>query len=415
MMEHNAFSIAQAQLDEVAGLLGLDDATHEFLRWPRHEFTARVPVRMDDGSTKIFVAFRVQYNNARGPGKGGVRWHPNETIDTVRALAAWMTWKTAVVDIPLGGSKGGVICSPRDLSQGEQERLSRAYVRALFDAFGPDRDVPAPDVHTTPQIMAWMLDEYETIARRHAPGVITGKPLPLGGSQGRTDATARGGMIVLRESAKKLGISLGGRTAAIQGFGNVGRYAGLLAEELLGLKVVAVVDEFGGIYNKAGIGMRETAIHCDKTGSVTGLPGTDPVNSEEMFKLDVDVLIPAALENVITKDNAANIKAKIVCELANGPTTPEADEILYAKDVFVIPDFLANAGGVTVSYFEQVQNSSNFYWPITEVHKRLEEKMTGAFDAVYELHKKRKVKMRSAAYMVSVMRVAEASRFRGWV
>ncbi len=263
--------------------------------------------------------------------------------------------------------------------------------------------------------MAWMLDEYETIARRHAPGVITGKPLPLGGSQGRTDSTARGGMIVLRESAKKLGISLDGRTAAIQGFGNVGRYAGLLAEELLGLKVVAVVDEFGGIYNKGGIDMKKLALHCDKTGSVTKISGTEPIGSEDMFKLDVDVLIPAALENVITKENAGGIRAGILCELANGPTTPEADEILFAKDVLVIPDFLANAGGVTVSYFEQVQNSANFYWPLAEVHKRLEEKMTGAFDAVYELHTKRKVKMRAAAYMVSVMRVAEASRLRGWV
>ena len=407
--------MAQAQLDEVAELIGLDKTTHELLRWPRREFAARIPLRMDDGSIRMFQAFRVHYNDARGPGKGGVRWHPNETIDTVRALAAWMTWKTAVVDIPLGGSKGGIICNPRELSEREQERLARAYVRAFFDALGPDRDVPAPDVQTTPQIMAWMLDEYETIARRHAPGVITGKPLPIGGSQGRVDSTARGAMIVLRETAKKLNMPLEGRPVALQGFGNVGRHAGLLAEQMLGMKVVAVVDEFGGIYNKNGLDMRATALHCDKTGSVVKLPGSEPISGADMFRLDVSVLIPAALEHVITRENASAINAKIVCELANGPTTPEADEILFAKNVFVIPDFLANAGGVTVSYFEQAQNSSNFYWTLEEIHKRLEEKMTTAFDAVYEMHKKKKVKMRAAAYMVSVMRVAEACRIRGWV
>lgn len=415
MTKNSAFALAQAQFDEVAGLVGLDKAAHEMLRQPLREFEARVPVRMDDGSTRIFQAFRVQYNDARGPGKGGVRWHPDETIDTVRALAAWMTWKCAVVDIPLGGSKGGVVCNPRELSQNEQERLARGYVRALFEAFGPEKDVPAPDMNTSAKIMSWMLDEYETMARRRAPGFITGKPLPLGGSEGRTDATARGGMIVLGEASRKLGFSLDGRTAALQGFGNVGRYAGLLADELLGLKIVAVVDEFGGIYNSGGIDVRAAALHCDKTGSVVGLPDTEPISNEDMFQLEVAVLLPAALEGVITIENAAQVKAKIVCELANGPTTPEADDILHANNVFVIPDVLANAGGVTVSYFEQVQNASNFYWPLDEVHMRLQEKMTGAFDSVYELHMKRGVKMRAASYMIAVMRVAEACRLRGWM
>ncbi len=412
---HNAFTIAQKQLDEVADLIGLDNVTHEFLRWPQREFAARLPVKMDDGSTRIFQAFRVQHNTARGPGKGGMRWHPNETVDTVRALATWMTWKTAVVDIPLGGSKGGIICNPRELSDSEQERLARAYMRAFVGVFGSDKDVPAPDVNTTPQIMAWMLDEYETITRRHEPGIITGKPLPLGGSQGRLDATARGGMIVLNEAAKKMELNLKNNTMALQGFGNVGRYGGLLAQDMLGLKVLAVGDEHGGIYNENGIDMKALAQQYDKTRSVVDLPETQPISNEDILQLDITVLVPAALENVITKDNANQIKAKIVLELANGPTTPEADEILESKNVFVIPDFLANAGGVTVSYFEQVQNSSNFYWPLAEVHKRLEEKMIKAFDSVYEIHTKKKVKMRTAAYMVSVMRVAEACRLRGWI
>ena len=415
MIGHNAFAVAQAQLDEVSDLISLDETTHELLRFPQREFAARLPVEMDDGSTQIFQAFRVQYNTARGPGKGGVRWHPDETIDTVRALAAWMTWKTAAVDIPLGGSKGGIICDPRVLSDRERERLARAYVRAFADAFGPDKDVPAPDVHTTPQTMAWMMDEYETIARRSQPGMITGKPLALGGSQGRLDATARGGMIVLREAAKILGLELDGQTMALQGFGNVGRHAGLLAEDTLGLRVVAVGDEYGAIYSRDGIDMQALARQCDRTGSVGGLAQTEPISNEDLLQLDVTVLTPAALENVITKDNADRIKARIVLELANGPITPEADEILEGNNVIAIPDFLSNAGGVVVSYFEQVQNSYGFYWPLPEVYRRLQEKMTRAFDAVYQIHRKRKVKMRAAAYIISVMRVAEACHLRGWV
>ncbi len=414
-MKHNIFTMAQAQLDEVAGLIGLDPTTHEFLRWPQREYSARLPVRMDDGSIKMFQAFRVEHNMARGPAKGGIRWHAEETIDTVRALATWMTWKTAVVDIPLGGGKGGIICNPRQLSEGEQERLARAYIRAFADLFGVDKDVPAPDVYTNPQIMAWMLDEYEVIVRRHHPGMITGKPVPVGGSLGRDDATARGGMMAMRKAAEKLGLDLAGRPMAIMGFGNAGQFAALLGAELLGLKLVAAGDSRGAVFNMNGIDVKALVAHKLTTGGVAAFPGTKPISNEQLLELDVDVLFPSALENVITRKNAANIKAKIVCELANGPTTPEADEILFARNVFVIPDFLANAGGVTVSYFEQVQNSSNYYWSLAEVRQRLEEKMHGAFEAVYELHKKRKVKMRTAAYLVSVMRVAEACRLRGWV
>ncbi len=415
MEAYNAFAVSQQQLDEAAGILGLEPTMHEFLRWPQKEFTAHFPVKMDDGSVRIFQGFRVEYNMARGPAKGGLRWHVQETIDTIRALAAWMTWKCAIVDIPLGGGKGGIICNPRELSNGEKERLARAYIRAFADIFGQTKDVPAPDVYTTPQIMAWMMDEYETIMRHHHPGMITGKPLAVGGSQGRDDATARGGMIVTRKAAEALKINLSGKTMAIQGFGNAGQFAALLGSKLLGLKLVAASDSRGGVYNPKGIDAQALVDYKLKTGAVGGFPGTEPISNEKLLELDVVVLFPSALENVITKDNAANIKAKIVCELANGPTTPEADKILWANNVFVIPDFLANSGGVTVSYFEQVQNTYNFYWPLAEVHKHLEDKLTRAFDAVYDMHQKKKVQMRTAAYMISIMRVAEACRLRGWV
>ncbi len=407
--------MAQAQLDEVAKLIDLDSSTHELLRWPQREMACRLPVKMDDGTTRFFQAFRVQHNRSRGPAKGGIRWHPDETIDTVRALATWMTWKCAVVDIPLGGGKGGIICNPKELSEGEKERLARAYMRAFADLFGVTKDVPAPDVNTTPQIMAWMMDEYETINRQHLPSVITGKPIPLGGSQGRGAATGRGGIFALREAGRVLGIDFKDKTMVMQGFGNVGKWAALLGEELLGLKLMAVADEYGCICNKDGIDVKALDSHVAKTGSITKFAGASPISSEQLFSLDCTVLIPAALENVITKDNAPQIKADIVLELANGPTTIEADKILEKKGVFLVPDFLANAGGVTVSYFEQVQNTYNFYWEEHEVNRRLNEKMTTAFNAVYDMSKKRNVNMRNAAYMVSVMRVAEACHLRGWV
>jgi len=415
LKEINVFSVAQTQLDEAAKFLGLDSAMHELLRWPQREYSARLPVRMDDGSVKVFQAFRVEYNMARGPAKGGLRWHPQETIDTIRALAAWMTWKTALVDIPLGGGKGGIACDPRKYSEGEKERLARAYIRAFADIFGIAKDVPAPDVYTNPQIMAWMMDEYETIRRQHHPGVITGKPLALGGSQGREDATARGGMITTRKAADALGFDLSGKTMAIQGFGNAGQFAALLGSSLLGLKLVAASDSRGGIYSPDGLDPEALVKHKRRHGAVGGFPDTRPITNEDLLELDVAVLFPSALENVITGDNASKVKAKIVCELANGPTTPEADEILHESGVFVIPDFLANAGGVTVSYFEQVQNSYNFYWSLEDVHRHLEEKLARAFDTVYEIHRKRKVKTRTAAFIVSVMRVAEACHLRGWV
>ncbi|MCX5915925.1 MAG: Glu/Leu/Phe/Val dehydrogenase [Deltaproteobacteria bacterium] len=415
MPEFNPFKIAQAQLDAAAVRLGLDPATHELLRWPQIEFKFTLPVEMDDGKIRIFHGYRVQYNSARGPTKGGLRWHPEATFDTIRALAAWMTWKTAVVDIPLGGGKGGVTCNPKEMSEREKQRLARAYMRAVARIVSVSKDVPAPDVYTTPQIMAWMMDEYEVLVGEHHPGVITGKPIPLGGSEGRGDATARGGVYALREAGRVLGIDLKDKTMAIQGFGNAGQFAALLAHEIMGLKLAAASDSRGGIYNPKGLDPRQVVDYKLKKGSLQGYPGAEAVTNEQLLELDVTVLFPSALENVITESNAPKIKCRISCELANGPTTPEADEILYANNVFVIPDFLANAGGVTVSYFEQVQNTYNFYWPLDEVHRRLDEKMTRAFHGVYQMYQREKVNMRQAAYLVSVARVAEACKLRGWV
>ena len=415
MPELNPFKIAQAQLDEAAKRLGLDEATHELLRWPQIEFKVTLPVEMDDGKVKIFHGYRVQYNSARGPTKGGLRWHPDETLDTIRALAAWMTWKTSVVDIPLGGAKGGVTCNPKVMSDREKQRLARAYMRAVARVLSVSKDVPAPDVYTTPQIMAWMMDEYEVLMGEHHPGVITGKPISLGGSEGRGDATARGGVFVLREAAKVLGIDLNGKTMAIQGFGNAGQFAALLGHEVLGLKLVAASDSKGGIYNSKGLDARQVVDHKLKTGVLQGFPEADSISNEDLLEMDVTVLFPSALENVITNTNAKKIKCRISCELANGPTTPEADEILHHNNVFVLPDFLANAGGVTVSYFEQVQNTYNYYWSLDMVNERLDEKMTRAFHGVYQMYQREKVNMRQAAYLVAVARVAEACKLRGWV
>ncbi|MGB9723421.1 MAG: Glu/Leu/Phe/Val family dehydrogenase [Chloroflexia bacterium] len=413
--ELNPFKIAQRQFDQAAEILGLEAAMRAFLREPMREFHVTFPVRMDDGSVRVFKGFRVQYNDARGPTKGGIRFHPAETIDTVRALAAWMTWKTAVVDIPLGGGKGGVVCNPKELSKGELERVSRGYIRAIGHYIGPEIDVPAPDVYTDPQIMAWMMDEYSIMMGYNAPGVITGKPLPLGGSAGRGDATARGGMYCTREAAKVLGIDLRGATAAIQGYGNAGQFAHQLGTELLGLKVVAVSDSKGGIYNPNGLDYAACVAHKEKTGTVLNFPGARNITNEELLELDVVVLFPAALENVITAENAPRIRARISAELANGPTTPEADEILHRNGVYVIPDFLCNAGGVTVSYFEQVQNAYDYYWPVEEVHAKLDAKMTAAFHAVHKMAQEYKVNNRIGAYLVAIQRVAEAVRLRGWV
>jgi glutamate dehydrogenase (NAD(P)+) len=413
--ELNPFAIAQKQLDEAAEIIQLDPATHDLLRWPLRELHVTLPVRMDDGTTQVFHGFRVQYNDARGPTKGGIRFHPDETIDTVRALAAWMTWKTSVVDIPLGGGKGGVICNPKAMSPSELERLSRAYIRQVGRIIGEETDVPAPDVYTTPQIMAWMMDEYSFIRGHNVPGVITGKPLALGGSEGRGDATARGGMYCVREAAKVIGLDTHGATMAIQGFGNAGQFAALLGQELLGTKIVAVSDSKGGIYNPDGLDPEKVIQHKADTGSVVDFSGAKNISNADLLELDVDILAPSALENQITAENAADIKGKIVAELANGPTTPEADDVLYENGLYVIPDFLCNAGGVTVSYFEQVQNAYDYYWDVDTVHERLDKKMTTAFHAVDETAKKYGINNRMAAYVVAVQRVAEACRLRGWV
>ncbi|HNR23853.1 MAG TPA: Glu/Leu/Phe/Val dehydrogenase [Candidatus Bipolaricaulis anaerobius] len=422
----NPFLIAQRQLDEAAGVLKLDRGLHELLRWPLREFHVRIPVRMDNGSVRVFEGFRVQYNNARGPCKGGIRFAADETVDTVRALAAWMTWKTAVVDLPLGGGKGGIVCNPKELSPGELERLSRGYIRALASAIGADRDVPAPDVGTNPQIMAWMLDEYETIVGHAAPGVITGKPIPLGGSAGRTGATGLGVVIAIREALAALGMDPASTTASIQGFGNVAQYAAIHYREVLGGRVLAVScwdhkDRRAYTYTKkGGIDPRFLQTITDTFGTVDRAKaeqaGYEALAGDAWLGLDVDVLIPAAMENVITADTVGRIsgRVKILAEAANGPTTPEADQVLQKKGIYVIPDFLCNAGGVTVSYFEQVQNAYNFHWDVAEINRRLDEKMTKAFHAVHDAAKEHKVPNRVGAYLVAVERVAEAVKLRGW-
>lgn len=414
-MQDNPFTIAQKQFDNCADILKLDKSTREFLRVPMRELHVSLPVKMDDGSLKIFQGFRVQYNDARGPTKGGIRFHSEETIDTVRALAAWMTWKCALLELPLGGGKGGIVCDAKKMSKTELERLSRAYISAIYKFVGPESDVPAPDVYTDPQIMAWMMDEYSRITGKNQFGVITGKPLCVGGSAGRGDATARGGWCAIGEAAKKLNINLNGATVAIQGYGNAGHYAASLGKNLFGCKIVAVSDSQGGIFNKEGLDTNAVFAHKEKTGSVVGFQNTKQITNDDILELDVDVLIPAALENVVTQKNASRIKAKILAELANGPTTPEADEILHKNGVHVIPDFLCNAGGVTVSYFEMVQNFYAYYWNENEVYEELKNKMVKAYNSVLETSKKYSINMRKAAYVVAVQRVVDAMKTRGWL
>lgn len=409
----NPFKMAQRQLRIATEALGYPSEIYEALAEPMRTLEVNFTIRMDDGSLKSFKGFRCQYNDARGPCKGGIRYHPEETADTVKALAAWMTWKCSVVNIPLGGGKGGVICNPKEMSPAELERLSRAYIDHVGRIIGPDKDVPAPDVYTNPQIMAWMMDEFSKLHGHNVPGVITGKPVPVGGSEGRGDATARGCVYTTREAAKRLNVDLKDATVAIQGFGNAGQHLALLMSGLMGSKIVAVSDSRGGVMNMGGIDPEKIVDWKNSTGRVGGFEGTEEISNEDLLKMDVDVLMPAALENVITKENASAIKAKIVSEAANGPTTPDADDILYENGAFVIPDFLCNAGGVTVSYFEGVQNAMNYYWDLEEVHQKLDRIMTKAFNDVYEAHLKHKVHMRTAAYMVAVRRVVEVMRLRG--
>jgi glutamate dehydrogenase (NAD(P)+) len=410
----DSFAIAQQQFDRCADLLKLDDGLRVVLREPVRELHVTLPVRMDDGSVRAFKGFRVQYNDARGPAKGGIRFHPDETISTVRALAAWMTWKTAVMDLPLGGGKGGIICNPKELSERELERLSRAYIGAIAWIIGPERDIPAPDVYTTPQIMGWMMDEFSKLRGYTTPGVITGKPMTLWGSHGRDDATGRGSMYAIREAARELGLDLSKARVAIQGYGNAGSFAASLASQIFGAKIVAVSDSRGGIFDPNGIDYHALHDYKERTGTVVGYPTGQAVSNSDLLEVDADVLVPAALENQITGQNAARIKAKIVAEAANGPTTPEADAILFKRGVFVIPDFLCNAGGVTVSYFEWVQNQRGMPWELEDVHRRLDRKMTRAFAESLEESRRHKVDMRMGAYCVAVKRVAEAVRARGW-
>ncbi len=414
MQSYNSFQITQQQVLEAAKILKLDSATTDLLLWPQREFTFTFPVKMDNGQVKIFHGFRVQHNFARGPAKGGIRFHPEETIDTIRALASWMTWKTAVVDIPLGGGKGGVRCNPKDLSERELENISRAYIRAVAPFIGVDKDIPAPDVYTNPQIMAWMMDEYEIIVNAHQPGVMTDKPLQIGGTEGRRDATARGGVITVREACKTLNIVP--ETFAIQGFGNAGQRTALLHNEILGVgKLIAVSDSKAAIYNPEGFNTKELVTYKLKTGSVKGFPGSQIISHDELLELDVDVLYPAALENSITANNADKIRANIICELSNGPTTPEADLILYEKKIHIIPDILASAGGVTVSYFEMVQDKYSYFWDEEIVHQRLDKKLTKAYHTVKDAMEDKKVHPRLAAMVVGVARVAEVCKLRGWV
>jgi glutamate dehydrogenase (NAD(P)+) len=415
MESYNSFKVAKQQILEAAKILNLDEATVQLLVEPQRELSFSLHVKMDNGKVKIFKGYRIQYNYARGPAKGGIRFHPDETVDTIRALACWMTWKTAVVDLPLGGGKGGVRCDPKSMSTRELENLSREYIRAVAPYIGVDKDIPAPDVYTNPQTMAWMMDEYETIVNNHQPGVLTDKPTQVGGTEGRRDATARGGVITVREACNILNVDPTGKFA-IQGFGNAGQRAALLHHELLGGgKLIAVSDSRGAIFNADGFDSKELVTHKLKTGTVLGFPGAKQIPHEELLELNVEVLYPAALENAISETNAQNIKAKIVCELANGPTTPEADLILSKKGVHVIPDILASAGGVTVSYFEMVQDKYSFFWDEKTVHERLDRKLTSAYHRVHEAVKEKKVHPRLAAMVVGIARVAEACKLRGWV
>jgi len=415
MQSYNSFEVAQTQIMAAAKVLNLDMATTDLLLWPQREFKFTLPVKMDDGKTSILHGYRIQHNFARGPAKGGIRFHPDETLDTQRAMAGWMTWKSAVVDIPLGGGKGGVVCDPRKMSARELENTARAYVRTLWPHIGADRDVPAPDVNTNPQIMAWMMDEYETITNQHQPGVMSNKPLSLGGSEGRQDATARGGVIVVREACKTFGVDPTG-TYAIQGLGSTGQRIAMFHQELLGGgKLIAASDSRGAICNPDGLNPRELVSHKLRTGSVVGFPGSQAIDSNSVIELDVAVLYPSALENAINVGNARRIKARIVCELANGPTTPQADKILYEKGVHVIPDILANAGGVTGSYLEMVQNRDSYYWSESLVNERLDATMTRAYHTVVNGALAGRIPMRMAAMLVAVARVAEACKLRGWV
>jgi glutamate dehydrogenase (NAD(P)+) len=411
--ELNPYENALKQLSDTAELISLDADVHEMLRQPKRILSVSIPVKMDDGRVKNFQGYRVQYNDARGPFKGGIRYHPKVTLDEVKALAAWMTWKCSVVDLPYGGAKGGVICDPKNMSISEKEKVTRRFTAMIADFIGPYRDVPAPDVYTDPQTMAWILDTYSQIKGYQVPECVTGKPISLGGSEGRSNSTARGCVFCVREAAKVANIPLKGATAAIQGFGNAGSWSAIFLSEL-GVKVLAVSDSKGGILSRGnGLDPRRVLEHKEKTGSVVGFNGTEEISNEELLELDVDILIPAALENAITAKNASKIRARIISEAANGPTTPEADKVLERNKVLLVPDILANAGGVAVSYLEWVQNLNRQHWTEDEVNQKLEQKIVSAFKSVLETSKRYNVSMRSGALAVAVQRVADAIKTLG--
>ena len=414
--EHNPWLAAEARFDNAAEKLNLDDGMRKVLRSPAREITVNIPVQLDDGRLEVFTGYRVQHSIARGPGKGGIRYGPDVTLDEVRALASWMTWKCAVVNIPFGGAKGGVICEPAVLSDGELERLTRRYTAQIIDMIGPERDVPAPDVNTNDRVMAWIMDTYSMHVGHLTTAVVTGKPMELGGSLGRKEATGRGCMIVAQQALKKLGLvsGFGSDTASvvIQGFGNVGGMAARLMSAQ-GFKIIGLIEYDGAIYNPNGLDIRALAEHRRETGSINGFSEAEAIDKKEAIYLKCDVLLPAATENVITSDNAHGLRCRVLCEGANGPTTPLADEILAEKKIFVIPDILANAGGVTVSYFEWVQDREGFFWNEDLVNARLEEIMVNSFGAVTAFAEKHSVDNRTAAYMLALDRVAAAMKLRG--
>jgi glutamate dehydrogenase (NAD(P)+) len=413
MAEHGAIFGAMLQEFNVAArIINLEPGVWNILTHPKRQVMVSCPVQMDNGEIEVFTGYRVQYNITLGPAKGGIRYHPDVSLDEVTALAAWMTWKCAVAHIPFGGGKGGIVCDPTKMSRRELEALTRRYVAEIIDLIGPEKDVPAPDVNTNDQVMAWVMDTYSMHVGHTATAVVTGKPIEMGGSLGRREATGRGVMIVTREAAKHLGVDIQRATVAVQGFGNVGSVsADLLAK--IGAKIVAVTDWNGGVYNPKGLDVAQLIEYAREHGTVGGFPGADPLTNDQLWSLDVDILIPAALENQITMENAPQIKAKIVTEGANGPTTPDAHRYLHGRGVFVIPDILANSGGVTTSYFEWVQDRYGYFWEEEEVNARLERKMCVAFDAVLQTSLKYKVDLRTGAYIVAIQRVSTVTKMRG--
>jgi glutamate dehydrogenase (NAD(P)+) len=409
----NPFEVALKQLDEAAKLIKLDKGLHQVLAHPKRVLTVSLPVKMDSGEIRVFTGYRSQHNDARGPYKGGIRYHPQVSIDEVKALSMWMTWKCAVADIPYGGGKGGIICNPKEMSVGELERMTRRYAYAIADIIGPHTDIPAPDVYTGGKEMAWIMDTYSALKGNFVqPEVITGKPIAIGGSLGRNEATGRGLAFTVREAAKKLKINMKGATIAVQGFGNAGQFASQLVAEQ-GATIIAASDSKGGVYNKSGMDAAALRKHKEKTGSVVGFSGAKSISNEELLETDCTILIPAALENQITGKNAGKVKAKLVAEAANGPTTPEADDILFRNKILAIPDILANGGGVTVSYFEWLQNLRREYWTEAEVNERLDKNITKSFLDTYATSEKYGVNMRKASTVLAVNRVVEAVQLRG--